>query len=1203
MGSDTNIGSYGDPRPQSELRKLERADYTSLKLDEAFWNHKDLVSDKWLSYLGVYDAEITRACAKGGPIRLLEIGVQNGGSLQIWSKVLPVGSQVVGIDTNPRCAELPFGGDVRIIVGDATDRDSVNKHLTGELFELVIDDGSHVSPNVIASFFVCFPLVAPGGAYIIEDLHASYWTTHLGGFRRPGSSIEFLKGLVDALNSDHFDDALDAVDVDVAELRALGEWIERVSFFDSIAVIQKRSEPKRHPQERILTGARAEIAPVLEVILANPAQLPARVLASQLTIHTVDMQMLQEVHERRSEVSELRVQLANTLGELSREKDKESAARESLDKALVDTELARQEAIRKIETIQRDAQRHVSLARIQRDNARVNSARELALAAADLRAAIAQRDEAVVRGAAIIAQCDELIARVVAIETSGFWRLTAPARRLLDAFPVFHTFSQTVFRAAYRVLRKESPRALGDDAISPVGPIGPARCDVNHVATEQNASLSGSTLTSPFDALHALRSFPIPEDQKRCFIVPFRTATDTMQVPRIAVVVHAFYVERLTAILERIVEIPGFPDVFVTTDTEDKKTQITDKLVGWRFGHFEVRVVPNRGRDIAAKLFGLGDIYDKYDLVLHLHTKKSTHAEGGDDWFYHMLQTLAGSEQVIRSVLAAFAAQPKLGLLFADHWDPIVSYLNWGYNFEIARDLAGRIDIDLSREAPLEFPSGSMFWARPMALSPLLSLQLAPDDFPEEAGQVDGTVAHAIERLFLFACERAGYSWISVAHADLYRGNEERAVHVITVDKLHDALQRHPVLVTDPAFRKSSRVLTDYPETWPIRFVPEFDDRPRLNLLIPTFRASSVFGGIATAYELFDRIADSAGGQIERRLVITTEDAAIAPEDLPSGWSPADPLRADGDRSVVFLPRGRRVDQGLSVRRNDIFFASAWWDAAASFGLLDMQRRFFGAGGRVRYFIQDYEPNFSAWSASWAMAEQTYHRPEDTVAMVNSQFLHDHLQQLKLVFSEEHVFQPIWNKELGPPDASPTSREDLILVYWRPHVVRNLGPIVASGLARWLEDNPYEGRRWTILAIGQDGDDVRLTDWQSMKCLGKLTLSTYAELLRRAKVGVALMLSPHPSYPPLEMAAFGMRVITNHFGPKDLSQFGNGIESLGEASPAAIAAALHRATEAWAPTSFSEPYFDFGSAFSKNIDLDNLADSVARGIRSEIRRS
>ena len=56
-----------------------------------------------------------------------------------------------------------------------------------------------------------------------------------------------------------------------------------------------------------------------------------------------------------------------------------------------------------------------------------------------------------------------------------------------------------------------------------------------------------------------------------------------------------------------------------------------------------------------------------------------------------------------------------------------------------------------------------------------------------------------------------------------------------------------------------------------------------------------------------------------------------------------------------------------------------------------------------------------------------------------------------------------------------------------------------------------------------------------MRALGKLDLDAYGSLLRESAVGLSLMVSPHPSYPPLDMAHLGLRVVTNGFGPKDLS--------------------------------------------------------------------
>jgi lipopolysaccharide biosynthesis protein len=84
------------------------------------------------------------------------------------------------------------------------------------------------------------------------------------------------------------------------------------------------------------------------------------------------------------------------------------------------------------------------------------------------------------------------------------------------------------------------------------------------------------------------------------------------------------------------------------------------------------------------------------------------------------------------------------------------------------RALAKRIDVDLPSSLAPDFPSGSMFWARSMALGPLLDLGLSFEDFPPEQGQTDCTLAHTIERLYAIACERAGYRWAKIAVRDLH---------------------------------------------------------------------------------------------------------------------------------------------------------------------------------------------------------------------------------------------------------------------------------------------------------------------------------------------------------------------------------------------------------------------------------------------------
>ena len=86
---------------------------------------------------------------------------------------------------------------------DATDSSKLSDALGDKRFDVILDDGSHISSDVITSFRLLFDRLALGVKYIIEDMHASYWSSHEGGYRLGTSAIEFFKNLVDALNADH----------------------------------------------------------------------------------------------------------------------------------------------------------------------------------------------------------------------------------------------------------------------------------------------------------------------------------------------------------------------------------------------------------------------------------------------------------------------------------------------------------------------------------------------------------------------------------------------------------------------------------------------------------------------------------------------------------------------------------------------------------------------------------------------------------------------------------------------------------------------------------------------------------------------------------------------------------------------------------------------------------------------------------------
>lgn len=253
-----------------------------------------------------------------------------------------------------------------------------------------------------------------------------------------------------------------------------------------------------------------------------------------------------------------------------------------------------------------------------------------------------------------------------------------------------------------------------------------------------------------------------PQSQDFSLSVPFAPAVLMDESFAIAVVLHLFH-EDLAGEFRRAVEHVRAPcDILITTDTEGKKRAITAAFAGWPHGKVEVAIFPNRGRDIAPKLIAFCDRYADYDLLLFLHSKKSESADFGTAWRNHLVNSLCGSPAIVASVLALFAADRGLGMVAPQTFGQIRDRTGWrGLGVE-ARSLSSRLGLDLDLNGTLDFPAGSMFWARPNALGPLLELKLTPEDFPEEMGQFGGTIAHVIERLFLLICERAGYHWVKV---------------------------------------------------------------------------------------------------------------------------------------------------------------------------------------------------------------------------------------------------------------------------------------------------------------------------------------------------------------------------------------------------------------------------------------------------------
>ena len=234
---------------------------------------------------------------------------------------------------------------------------------------------------------------------------------------------------------------------------------------------------------------------------------------------------------------------------------------------------------------------------------------------------------------------------------------------------------------------------------------------------------------------------------------------------RIAVVIHCFYPELMDELFEHLRFMPVDFDLFIT-NASGTGIEIPDGME--RLGASVVVEVDNHGRDIlpTVNLVNSG-ILDPYDLILKMHTKRSPwreeHAElagSGETWKQQFLGDLAGSRETIEGVLAAFAADPALGVLTAT--DSIVGKQFWGGDQRIVEQLLRRLELTIDPDE-LEFASGSMYWCRGLVLQGLRALNLQAADFDPEAGQVDGTTAHAVERIVGIVTKEAGLRTVEPA--------------------------------------------------------------------------------------------------------------------------------------------------------------------------------------------------------------------------------------------------------------------------------------------------------------------------------------------------------------------------------------------------------------------------------------------------------
>jgi len=542
--------------------------------------------------------------------------------------------------------------------------------------------------------------------------------------------------------------------------------------------------------------------------------------------------------------------------------------------------------------------------------------------------------------------------------------------------------------------------------------------------------------------------------------------------------------------------------IFISTGSAIKANEIAPIFVAKSRHKFEIRVCENRGRDIAPMLVSFRDRLAEVTYGLHIHTKKSPHYEDGfDAWRRHLLEETLGSAALVENILGLLGTD-GIGAVMPEHFGPIKPIIQWFGNFNKTAALLELAGEEITRETLLDFCSGSMFWFRGSALAKLLALDLQYYHFDPEQGQLDGTLAHALERAMLYFVEAAGYRWL-ITKSGAAKGRTLSPPAILRAANcvLPTQLQMGPV-------HKQFPECTGF-TVWTSNVV-----RPRINLLVPALDKGDV-----TALAVFEALREELRADFDARMIAM--DGSPGPQYLPpEGYRLAGYEDADAEGEDVVEDASRRYRLPVVVRENDIFVATSWWTALAGFDAIAKQEALYGVRSRkLVYLIDDFAPGRCGFSARYALAAQTY-RQAQVIPVFYTAALRAYFEAAGY-FKDGIAVQPAGDARFRAKIEHGALKEKILLLHARDEA----GCVaLLDALAGMLRGGGWEG--WRFCGVGEAFESAALKG-ERIEVFGKKNVAARAALASRAALGVVMNMSPRPDFAALEMAEAGVLVLAD----------------------------------------------------------------------------
>lgn len=328
--------------------------------------------------------------------------------------------------------------------------------------------------------------------------------------------------------------------------------------------------------------------------------------------------------------------------------------------------------------------------------------------------------------------------------------------------------------------------------------------------------------------------------------------------------------------------------------------------------------------------------------------------------------------------------------------------------------------------------------------------------------------------------------------------------------------------------------------------MPAVGSSPTVTLFIPSLDGASFFGGTATALVVSCMLAK----QTDRRLRIVQTLKTGNPGDLEKFFK-AEGIDFPAEKIKVISVADRAYNKYgyVSMHSDDIFIASAWWDAYL-LNKLPLGRKFI-------YLVQDFEPIFYNNGDQYVMAEDTYKYTSFT-PLCNTKLMLDFMKDRKYsAFSDGLYFEPAVSR-FKTHKGKTKKQKRTLFIYGRPNVHRNLFYTALSSVDYAIKSGFISASDWDIYMAGQDSiPDIKLTSGATIKNLGKMSMDDYVSLCQEVDVALSPMMAPHPNYPTLEFSSTGAKVVTTRYANKqNLSMYSPNI-IMADSSVESMAGALN----------------------------------------------